>query len=240
MVVWPARSAVKRPRFLVGAGAGGGEDVVEGRVGDHDHAVGVADDPVARVDVAPRPTVTGWPTEPTRSLVAPVQRDRQPRTPGTRARPSASTSRTTSVDDQAHDAAGLGRGGEHLTPVAELGLAADVDHQHRAGLGPDHADVDREVVARRAAHRDRRTRDLGPGPRGPDPVAHAPGAGLTQRRGAVGEQLGGRRGGFAHVSRSWPFGPGRSGPARQIEPVCRAQGLAHDPTLSTSGGGRGI
>ena len=102
------------------------------RPGTTDDAVGVAHEPVPGLGHR-HPAHVGRARPPTRAgswwhRAGPPWR----RTPGTRVAPSAATSRTPAVDDEAGDTPRLGGRGEHLAPVAELRLVAHVDGEHRA------------------------------------------------------------------------------------------------------------
>ncbi len=95
------------------------------------------------------------------------------------------------VDDQADQRPGFRRGGQHLTPVAPIGDGADIDHQGRTDRSPGHPDVDGQVVAGSAAHREGRGGQPGAGPHRFDPGRQGPGTALAQGGRAERDQLGG-------------------------------------------------
>ena len=168
-MVWPARSVGEQAGFLVGARLGRGEHGVERRRAGrrpHRRRRRRSSRPPPR---RRHPVTIGRRTDPGSFFVAPVSAIAAPehREPERGERVDVAHA---AVDHEAGDAARLRRGREHLTPVAELGLAR---RRRRRAPSPGSAratpDVDREVVARRAAHGDGRARDLGPGPHRPDP-----------------------------------------------------------------------
>ena len=142
------------------------------------------------------PTTTGSPTAPGCCFVAPGSASPVENT-GNPCAASAATSRTHAVDHEPGEAARLGRGGEHLAPVA---AARDRRRRRRrarvpAGAAGD-ADVDREVVAGRAPHRERGRREPRAGPHGSDArcaSAVRPTRRASPRRGPRGQRAGGRR-----------------------------------------------
>ena len=177
----PARSSSKNLRFLGLAGLTGREHVGEAARGHDGHAVGVGDDPVAFVHVARRPRSSWPPTRPGCSLVAPRNAIIEENT----GKPWASSAldvADAAVDHETDDAARLGAGGEHLAPVAALGLDADARDEHVTGRRLGDGDVDREVVAGRARDRIRRRADARAGPRGLDAGRHRLPAALAERR----------------------------------------------------------
>ena len=73
------------------------------------------------------------------------------------------------VDHEAGEAARLGRGRQHLAPVAPFREAVDLDDERAPGGRGHDSDVDGEVVGRGALHGERRRREPRAGPGG----AHA-------------------------------------------------------------------
>src|SRR5690606_16441641 len=67
---------------------------------------------------------------------------------------------TTGVDDQTHDAPVPQRGGEQLAEVPAVGRGGGGDHQHVALSALLDRDMDRPVVGRRHADRDRGPADV--------------------------------------------------------------------------------
>ena len=152
-VVRPARSSSKNCCFLGLARLTGREHVVEVGRRDDGHAVGVADDPVALVHARRRRRPPGRRSRPGCSFVAPRNAIIVENT-GKPCASSALDVADAAVDHETDDAARLGAGGEHLAPVAALGLGADARDEHATRRRLGDRDVDREVVAGRARDRD--------------------------------------------------------------------------------------
>ena len=165
------------------------------------------------------PTRAESPTPPGCSFVAPGSAIWVENT-GKPCAASAATSRTPPSITSPTMPRASAAGGEHLAPVAELGDVADVDDEHRTGGRGRDRDVDREVVARRAAHRVRRRREPGARPRGPRPASAS--AGRPTRRGSprrarasVRRRRSGEVGGSGHAAPGVAEGEGFE-PSRRL------------------------